>query len=160
MRLNTLQAIMPGRGKLIMLEWPGRCSRCGKDIEDWAEAGLHKQSWIHKSCFADVLSDASTEGQRLPSLRSPLDRSSQLELPMFFFLLLFHFGLGMGVIGWVLLTQENPTHSKDTGAILLALGLITPLIGVVGIATNIASRRRIEAVRRALDLQGGWKPGR
>ncbi len=143
-----------------MLEWPGRCSRCGKIIEEWADAGLHKQNWIHKSCFADALSEASTAGQELPPLRSPADRGSQLELPMFFFLLLFHFGLGMGVIGWILVTQENPANSKDIGAILLALGLITPLTGVVGVALNIVGRRRIEIVRRAVDLQGGWKPGR
>ena len=160
MHLITRQEIIPGRGELNMFEWPGRCSRCGEIIEEWPEAGLHKQRWIHKACFADALGEASSEGRELSELRSPLDRSSQLELPMLFFLLLFHFGLGMGVIGWVLLTQEGPTNSKDTGAILLALGLVTPLVGVAGIAVNIVSRRRIEAVRRTLDLRGGWKPGR
>jgi hypothetical protein len=35
-----------------------------------------------------------------------------------------------------------------------------PLIGVAGVIVNIVSRRRVEMVRQALEVAGGWKPGR
>jgi hypothetical protein len=136
----------------VMVEWPGRCRRCGEAIEDWSAAGFDESRWVHKRCHLTALG----QGQRGdPSLRSPVERSAQLELPMLVFLLLFHFGLGGAVIGWILMTQ----HSETAGAIVLAIGMITPLIGVAGVAVNIISRHRIELIRRALDLQGGWRPG-
>jgi hypothetical protein len=91
-------------------------------------------------------------------LRSPVERGSQLELPMMIFLLMFHFGLAAAVAGWFLLTQTE--ESRTAGIILLVAGLLVPLVGAAGAAVNIVSRRRIEIIRHALDLQGGWKAGR
>ena len=50
-------------------------------------------------------------------------------------------------------------QTPSLGAVLLVIGLVIPLIGVAGVAINIISRRRIELVRQAIDLQGGWRPG-
>jgi hypothetical protein len=147
---------MVRRGDEMMVEWPGRCYRCRGVIDDWSDAGLFQRRWIHKACFNQNLVEANEKGVELPLLRSPIDRVSVLELPMLIFLLLFHFGLGGAVVGWILITQG----SEQAGIIVLVIGLVTPLIGVVGAALNILSRRRIELIRQTLDLQGGWKPGR
>ncbi len=135
-----------------MMEWPARCSECHEPIDDWADAGLFRGRWIHKTCFSDHYA-AAPEG-----LRSPVERSAQLELPMLIFLLLFHFGLGAAVAGWVMLTQLS--ESIDGGLIVLGFGLVLPLIGAAGAAVNIVSRRRIEVIRQELETQGGWKAGR
>ena len=139
-----------------MVEWPGRCSRCNQVIDDWADAGLFDRRWMHKSCYNQTWTEARQRGDELPELRDPTARSSQLELPMLVFLLMFHFGLGFAVFGWLLMTQFD----DNIGGLLLAFGIITPLIGIAGVAVNIISRRRIELIRRDLELQGGWKPGR
>ena len=144
------------RGWKDMLEWPGRCRQCGEEIADWSDAGLFNGRWVHKDCFIESRRTPGHETEALPLLRSPVERSGQLELPMMISLLLFHFGLGLAVIGWILITQGRP----NAGAIVLAIGIITPLIGVTGVALNIISRRRIEIIRQAIDMQGGWKPGR
>jgi len=138
-----------------MLEWPGRCSDCRQPIDDWAEAGLFDRRWIHKDCWSQRFAVEQSRGAEPPALRSPIERSTQLELPMLIFLLLFHFGLGAAVAGWVMLDQ-----GRDNGGVVLAIGLIVPLIGAVGVVLNIIGRRRIEAIRQALDAGGGWKPGR
>jgi hypothetical protein len=139
-----------------MIEWPGRCRSCKQPIDDWADAGFLEGRWIHKNCFVRERSEAQARGIELPLLRSPAERSAALELPMLIFLLLFHFGLGFAVIGWIMITQGDP----GTGYPILAFGIITPLIGVAGVAVNIISRRRIELIRQALETRGGWKPGR
>lgn len=141
-------------GVLNMLEWPGRCDTCKKQIEDWADAGEAGGRWVHKACYAVT----AEKGKDVRPLNSPIERSRSLEWPMLTFILLFHFGIGVGFIGWIMLTQDTSTSTDTYGAILLAIGLITPLIGVAGIALNVVGRRRIELVRRALDLSGGWKP--
>jgi hypothetical protein len=140
----------------MMIEWPGRCSRCHEAILDWPDAGLLESRWIHKSCFVEARADAQAKGAQLPVLRSPADRGSNLEVPMLIFLLMFHFGLGFAVIGWILITQGSP----NSGYAVLTLGIVSPLIGVAGVAANVISRRRIELVRRAIETQGGWRPGR
>jgi len=140
-----------------MIEWPAKCARCGEEIEDWANAGLHNGGWLHKACWGELSLETLSRGGDLPELRSPVDRGSQLELPMMIFLLMFHFGLAAAVAGWFLLTQTE--ESRTAGILLLVAGLIVPLIGAAGAALNIMSRRRIELIRHALDLQGGWKPG-
>jgi hypothetical protein len=142
----------------MMLEWPGRCLHCDQSIEDWTDAGLYNGRWIHKACWSNRYVAAQTRGLELAALRSPIERSSQLELPLFIFLLLFHFGLGGAVVGWVLLTQTDTQGSSDM--LVFALGMIAGLIGMAGIAVNIMSRRHIEAIRQSLDAVGGWKPGR
>ena len=138
------------------MEWPGRCSRCGEPIAEWSDAGLYNKRWIHKSCYSQAWAEAQARGVELAALRTPTERSSQLELPMLIFLLLFHFGLGLGVMGWIMMSQ----FSNDTGIFLLVPGIVAPLVGIAGVALNIVSRRRIELVRQELELQGGWKPGR
>lgn len=140
-----------------MVEWPGRCSSCGQPIEDWPDAGLLDRRWIHKKCYVERWNQAKAAGEIAPDLQSPLDRSKLLELPMLVFLLMFHFGLGAAVAGWVMLDQNQ---TENIAVWLLVIGLVVPLIGVAGVAINIISRRRIELIRQALDLQGGWKPGR
>jgi hypothetical protein len=70
---------------------------------------------------------------------------------------MFHFGLGGAVAGWLLLTQHR---SENVAVLLVAIGIIVPLIGVAGVVINIVSRRRMELVRQALEVAGGWKPGR
>ncbi len=141
----------------MMVEWPGRCSACREAIVDWTEAGLHGRRWVHRSCFGERWRAARERGVELPALRSPAERGRQLELPMLVFLLLFHFGLGAAVAGWIMLTQNG---SETAAAILLAAGIVAPLIGVAGVAVNIISRRRVELIRQALELQGGWRAGR
>ena len=128
-----------------MVEWPGRCGSCHELISDWAGAGFSGRRWVHKSCWR--------EGQHNGSLRSPLERGVQLELPMMASLLLFHFGLATALAGWVLLTQGETV----AGAVTLSAGLVTPLIGAAGIALTVLSRRRIELVRLDLDAHGGWR---
>ena len=140
-----------------MIEWPGRCSHCKRQIEDWSDAGAFEGRWIHKECWADSQEPAA-RGSGLGMLESPVDRGKTLEWPMLISMLLFHFGLGGGFIGWIMLTQTS--SSETTGAIVLAIGLITPVLGIAGAALNIVGRRRIELVRQELELQGGWKRGR
>ena len=139
-----------------MLEWPGRCKECREQIDDWTDAGLYGGSWVHKACFLQRSGSSAAAG--LEALRPPTDRSAQLELPMMIFVLMFHFGLGAAVAGWIMLTQLNEDASG--GAIVLALGIILPVIGVAGVALNVIGRRRIETIRQQLDAEGGWKPGR
>jgi hypothetical protein len=139
-----------------MVEWPGRCSRCNEEIGAWPDAGFHDGRWIHKACYAKALLEAGNP-DALPVLRSPEERSKQLELPMLIFLLMFHFGLGGALAGWILIDQDR---SVSTAAILLAVGIVVPLIGVAGVAINIVSRRRVELIRQELLQAGGWKPGR
>ena len=140
-----------------MIQWPGRCGYCKETIEDWSEAGLQDREWLHKGCYTTRLSEASNTGTTVEDLRSPVERGTQLEMPMLVSLLLFHFGLGFAVIGWIMINQNQSPH---LGAIFLVVGLIVPLIGLAGIALNIISRRRIHLIERQLDLSGGWKPGR
>jgi hypothetical protein len=125
-------------------------------IEDWTEAGLFNRQWVHKTCYTLRWNEAHNKGTDLADLRSPVERSSQLEMPMLLYLLLFHFGLGFAVIGWIMIDQDQ---SPDIGIILLVVGIIVPLVGLAGVALNIISRRRIELIRRELELAGGWKPG-
>jgi len=141
---------------MMTMEWPGRCRRCKEVILDWAEAGVFDGRWVHKACYSEDWAAARARGVEIEPLRDPTVRSSQLEWPMLLFLLLFHFGLGFAVIGWLMISQFDDSRGNP---ILLA-GVITPLIGIIGVALNIVSRRRIELIRQALDLQGGWKPGR
>lgn len=140
-----------------MLEWPGRCASCKKDIDDWSAAGLFEGRWIHKQCWTQNYASTVQSGLTPEPLQSPVDRSRQLEWPMLLFALLFHFGLGFAVIGWIILDQDRGHTSA--GYISLAVGFIAPLIGVAGVAINVISRRRIEQIRELLDLRGGWKPG-
>lgn len=139
-----------------MLEWPGRCVHCGEEINDWTEAGLHAKRWVHKACYTARWNEAHDSGTSLGDLRSPIERSTLLELPMLISLLLFHFGLGGAVAGWIMLDQGQST---DVGVGLLIAGIVIPLIGIAGVALNIISRKRIETIRQELDLAGGWKPG-
>jgi hypothetical protein len=141
----------------MMVEWPGRCKSCHQSIEDWADAGLHANRWIHKTCFQEMRREAIAKGNDLGPLKSPEDRGKLLEWPMLTFLLMFHFGLGGAVAGWLLLTQHR---SENVAGLLIAFGLIVPAIGVAGIVVNVISRRHIELVRQALVTAGGWKPGR
>jgi hypothetical protein len=141
-----------------MIEWPGRCRHCGQHIEDWSQAGSFEGRWIHKECWLRLQQPGASPSNEASSLGSPIDRSKVLELPMFVSLMLFHFGLGAGFIGWIMLTQTN--SDATASALVMAIGLITPILGVAGVALNIISRRRVEMVRQSLDLQGGWKPGR
>ena len=143
---------------MMMVEWPGRCGRCRRDIEDWSDAGLLGGRWLHKACFQDMTRDSQARGIPLPELRSPEERGRLLDWPMFLFLMMFHFGLGAAVAGWLMLQQD--WASESLAAALMVVGIVIPLIGVAGCAVNIVSRRRIELVRQALDTQGGWKPGR
>ena len=140
-----------------MLEWPGRCGHCKNTIDDWTDAGLYDRDWVHKACYTQRWNEAHSAGSDLAALRSPVDRGSLLELPMLFFILLFHFGLGGAVVGWIMIDQDQ---SPGTGIVLLILGIVVPLVGLAGIALNIMGRRRIESIRQELDLSGGWKPGR
>ena len=141
----------------MMLEWPGRCRICNQQIENWADAGLDQSRWVHKECYSSAV---IAQGAEAPALRSPVDRSKVLEWPMLVSLLFFHFGVAIGFIGWIMLTQDTTTSTDSIGYLLLIIGLITPVAGIIGIALNVLSRRRIELVRQALELSGGWKPSR
>ena len=139
----------------VMVEWPGRCSNCGEAIEDWSGAGLLGKRWVHKTCYTGHWNQAHSRGETPPELQSPVERGRLLELPMLLFLLMFHFGLGAAVAGWIMIDQDQ---TPGTGAVLLVIGIVVPLIGVAGVALNILSRRRIELIRQAVDGRGGWKP--
>lgn len=139
------------------MEWPGRCGACKEAILDWADAGFYGGRWVHKACWTETLLKSGADEGALPALQSPLARSRQLELPMLVFLLMFHFGLGAAAAGWILFAQD---YDPATGAIVFPIGLVVTLIGVAGVVVNVISRQRIELIRRALDTQGGWKPGR
>ncbi len=140
----------------VMVEWPGRCSRCGESIKDWSAAGFLDRRWIHKTCYTQHWNEAHARGETPAELQSPVERGRLLELPMLLFLLMFHFGLGAAVAGWIMIDQDQ---TPATGAALLVIGIVVPLIGVAGVAVNILSRRRIELIRQAVDGGGGWKPG-
>ena len=142
----------------MILEWPGRCSECRQTIDDWSDAGLYAGRWIHKDCFNRRFASSRDAGGELAGLSSPLDRRTQLELPMIVFMLMFHFGLGGAVAGWVMLTQGQ--NVPDGSGFVLGLSLVAGLIGAVGAALNIVSRRRIETIRLELDAGGGWKATR
>jgi hypothetical protein len=144
--------------EVLMIQWPARCASCGQEIDDWSDAGLYNKDFLHKHCWTELYRQARDKGRDVADLRSPVERSTQLELPMFVFLMLFHFGLAAAVGGWFLLTQTD--ESRTAGYITLVIGLLAPLAGAVGAFVNILSRRRIELIRHSLDLQGGWKPGR
>ncbi len=143
-----------------MLEWPGRCATCEKPIDDWADAGLYNKRWVHKACYATNSEAAVKSGGTIEELRSPVERSRSLEWPMLIAVLMFHFGVGIAFIGWIMLTQDIDTSKDNIGAVLLATGLIMTFGGIFGVARNIRGRRRIEFVRQALELSGGWKPSR
>jgi hypothetical protein len=136
-----------------MVEWPGRCARCDEEIANWSDAGLLNRRWVHKSCYVQ----ARSKGDSLPELRSPAERGSHLEMPMLIFLLMFHFGLGAAVAGWIMLDQDKST---SLAVALLVVGIVIPVVGLAGVAVNIISRRRIELIRQNLDAVGGWRPGR
>ena len=137
------------------MEWPGRCGLCKQPIADWGDAGYHGSRWVHKACWTESLLK-SGRGE-LSALLSPVERRRQLELPMLIFMLLFHFGLGGAVAGWILFAQG---YDEATGIVVFTIGLVAGLIGVAGAAVNIVNRRRIELIRQELETQGGWKPGR
>ena len=154
-----------------MIEWPGVCARCGDEITDWTDAGLLGKRWLHKACWSEEFRKGAASGAEPPPLRSPVDRASNLELPMLAFLLMFHFGLGAAIAGWIMLTQGRGfgsvpswaffiSDAKTFATALLIFGLVVPVIGLTGVALNILSRHRIEIIRQELDLHGGWKPGR
>jgi hypothetical protein len=136
------------------MEWPARCGKCKQPIDDWAAAGYDGGRWVHKDCWTQANTRA---GREVANLASPLERLRELEAPMFLFILLFHFGTGAAVTGWILFAQH---YDESIGSVVFPLGMIASLIGVVGTWFNIVSRRRIELIRRTLDLEGGWKPGR
>lgn len=139
-----------------MIKWPATCARCDLEITDWADAGLQGREWLHKPCWRAL--NSAGEGAVIAELRSPIERSSHLELPMMVFLMMFHFGLAAAVAGWFLLTQTD--QNTTAGYVLLVAGLIIPSVGAAGAFANIVSRRRIELIRHDLDSRGGWKPGR
>ena len=134
-----------------MLSWNGRCGHCGREITNWTDAGFYGNRWLHKACWSEL---SRSSGAGLPPLRSPVERSSDLELPMFIFLMMFHFGLAAAVAGWLLITRDY----ASSGALVLAIDIVTPLIGGAGIVLNIISRRRLEVIRQEIDEAGGWKP--
>ena len=142
---------------IVMVEWPGRCAQCNKEIADWADAGLLDRRWVHKTCYAAARSEAANAGAELPELKSPAERGTHLEMPMLIFLLMFHFGLGGAVAGWIMLDQGK---SESLAIALMVVGIVIPVIGIAGVAVNIISRRRIELIRQDLDAVGGWRPGR
>ena len=142
----------------MMVEWPGRCEHCRLPIEDWPGAGLHGAKWLHKNCFQEMTRASLERGVELQPLRAPDERAKMLDWPMLGFLMLFHFGLGAAVAGWLMMQQN--WASDSLAASLLIIGIVIPLIGVAGCVVNVISRRRIELVRQALEMQGGWKPGR
>jgi hypothetical protein len=142
---------------IVMVEWPGRCAQCNEEIADWADAGLLDRRWVHKTCYAAARSEAANTGAELPELKSPAERGTHLEMPMLIFLLMFHFGLGGAVAGWIMLDQGK---SESLAIALMVVGIVIPVIGIAGVAVNIISRRRIELIRQDLDAVGGWRPGR
>jgi hypothetical protein len=139
-----------------MLSWSARCGHCGKQVEDWSDAGLLERRWLHKACWSEIARSSDRPGRELPALRPPTERTNELELPMLVFLLMFHFGLATAVAGWLMLTRDFVT----AGVITLVIGLVTPLVGGAGIALNIVSRRQIELIRRELEAAGGWRASR
>ncbi len=136
-----------------MVEWPGRCAECRQVISSWNDAGFTGVRWVHKACWREKRRRDPVRGRELPLLRSPVERSAQLEAPMLLFLLMFHFGLATAVAGWLLLNEGAAT----AGPIALTIGIIAPLIGVAGVVVNFLRRRDIEVIRQQLETNGGWR---
>ena len=136
------------------MAWPPKCSDCGERITNWSACGIYEGRWLHKSCWAGRWQEARQGGRELAALRSPAENTSILEAPMFLFILMFHFGTATALMGWILLTQDSNT----AGPITLAIGVAASLVGGVGAFANLVSRRRLEMIRRELELQGGWTP--
>ena len=113
----------------MMIEWPGRCSRCQSQIATWTDAGFYNRKWIHKDCYVELRAEAEKTGRHIAELKEPTERRHQLEWPMLGFLLMFHFGLGAAAIGWIFIDQGGSTL---TGSVLIAIGIIVPLIGIAG----------------------------
>ena len=128
------------------------CDRCGETIADFNEAGRLSRRWLHKSCWLEIWREEREKGVDLPLLTSPLG-SAPGESRVLLFALMFHFGLGLALIGWVLLTQENSTTA---GLTCLAIGFIAPLIGVVGIAHAVYRRKQYEGVLAEVQSPAGW----
>jgi hypothetical protein len=127
------------------------CDHCGEIIADFNEAGRLGRKWLHKSCWLEIWREQRERGIDLPLLTSPLAPAPG-ESRVLLFALMFHFGLGLALIGWVLLTQESSTTA---GIICLAIGLITPLIGVVGIVHSVYRRKQYEGVLAEVRA-AGW----
>lgn len=128
------------------------CDHCGEPISDFSQAGRLDRKWLHKQCWLALWRSEREKGVDLPVLTSPLEASPG-ESRVLLFALMFHFGLGLALIGWVLLTQENSTTA---GVICLAIGLIAPLIGVCGIAYSVYRRRQYEEVLAEVGGASGW----
>lgn len=128
------------------------CDHCGQAIEDFAQSGRLGGKWLHKSCWLELWRHEREQGVDLPVLTSPLEASPG-ESRVLLFALMFHFGLGLLLIGWVLLTQE---HSTTAGVICLAIGLVAPLIGAAGIAYSVYRRRQYEGVLAEVGGAAGW----
>lgn len=71
------------------------------------------------------------------------------------FALMFHFGIGLALIGWVLLTQEQ---TQIAGLIILAVGAIAPVVGVLGIVYSVYRRKRYESVIAEVGGERSWTP--
>ncbi|MEX2237358.1 MAG: hypothetical protein WEB00_07475 [Dehalococcoidia bacterium] len=128
------------------------CDRCGKAIEDFNEAGRLGRQWLHKSCWVELWREQRDAGKELPTLSSPASKAPG-EPGVLICALLFHFGLCVLLIGWVLVTQEK---SPLAGAICLAIGILAPMLGVAGIAYSVYRRRLYESVLAEVP-PGSWK---
>jgi hypothetical protein len=91
-------------------------------------------------------------GVDLPVLTSPAGRQPR-ESSVLLFALMFHFGLGLALIGWVLITQEA---SEVTGVILLAVGIVAPILGVLGMVWAVMRRREYEEVMGEVTADEPW----
>lgn len=136
-----------------MVRWPPRCRECGRPIDDWGEAGRLREGWLHKGCWLELSRREQARGREPSILRTPLEDQSR-ELGVFVYALLFHFGIGLALMGWVLLAQEQP----GSGLVLLVLGLVFPVVGAAGVVVSVLKLRRAQAIRRELERGGPWTP--
>jgi hypothetical protein len=128
------------------------CDRCGAEIADFNSAGRLGKLWLHKSCWLETWREERARGSDLPVLSSPLV-SKPREMAVLLFALMFHFGLGLALIGWVLISQEQ---SPVAGTIILVIGVVTPVIGVGGMVLSVYRRRQYELVLSDLGGEGSW----
>ena len=129
------------------------CSRCEESITNFNDAGRLGDAWFHKSCWLETWREERAKGNELPVLSTPLVKAPG-DARVLLFILMMHFGLGLVLVGWALLTQED---ASTAGAICLIVGGLSSVIGVAALAYSIWRRRQYEDVIAEVGFGSKWQ---
>lgn len=136
-----------------MTRWPPLCDECGLPIDDWRGAGRLRSGWLHKGCWVELCRRERVHGREAAILGSPLEDHGR-ELGILLYALMFHFGVGSAIMGWVLLAQEE----ASAGLAMLIVGLVLPVAGAAGVVLRVLKLCRSQAIRRELERGEPWTP--